>query len=78
MDATRTVALDSGEQLGYEKLLIATGGRNRRLDVPGSDLAGVHHLRTVAECDAIKREAAQTGTRWSWVWGSSAARSRLR
>ncbi len=55
---TRTVALDSGEQLGYEKLLIATGGRNRRLDVPGSDLEGIHQLRTVAECDAIKREAA--------------------
>lgn len=58
VDATgRTVALDSGEQLAYEKLLIATGGRNRRLDVPGSDLEGIHQLRTVAQCDAIKREA---------------------
>ena len=55
--AARAVALDSGEQLAYEKLLIATGGRNRRLDVPGSDLEGIHQLRTVAECDAIKREA---------------------
>ncbi|HWX74271.1 MAG TPA: FAD-dependent oxidoreductase [Solirubrobacteraceae bacterium] len=54
----RTVALDSGEELGYGKLLLATGGRNRRLDVPGAELAGVHQLRTVADCDAIKREAA--------------------
>ncbi len=56
--SARTVALDSGEELAYHKLLIATGGRNRRLDVPGSELEGIHQLRTVAECDAIKREAA--------------------
>jgi 3-phenylpropionate/trans-cinnamate dioxygenase ferredoxin reductase component len=52
-----TVTLDSGEVLAYEKLLIATGGRNRRLDLPGSELEGIHQLRTVEECDAIKREA---------------------
>ena len=52
-----TVTLDSGEQLGYQKVLIATGGRNRRLAGPGADLPGIHYLRTVAECDAIKREA---------------------
>jgi len=55
--AAHTVTLDSGEELGYQKVLIATGGRNRRLGVPGADLPGLHYLRTVAECDAIKREA---------------------
>jgi len=55
--AAHTVTLDSGEELGYQKVLIATGGRNRRLRLPGADLPGVHYLRTVAECDAIKREA---------------------
>jgi 3-phenylpropionate/trans-cinnamate dioxygenase ferredoxin reductase subunit len=54
---THTVALDSGEELRYEKVLIATGGRNRRLGIPGAGLSGIHYLRTVAECDAIKREA---------------------
>jgi 3-phenylpropionate/trans-cinnamate dioxygenase ferredoxin reductase component len=54
---THTVTLDSGEELRYEKVLIATGGRNRRLGIPGADLSGIHYLRTVAECDAIKREA---------------------
>jgi 3-phenylpropionate/trans-cinnamate dioxygenase ferredoxin reductase subunit len=49
--------LDSGQELEYQKLLLATGGRNRRLDVPGAELPGVHQLRTIAECDAIKREA---------------------
>ena len=51
------MVLDSGEELEYQKVLIATGGRNRRLDIPGAELPGIHQLRTVAECDAIKREA---------------------
>jgi 3-phenylpropionate/trans-cinnamate dioxygenase ferredoxin reductase component len=55
--AAHNVVLDSGEELEYQKVLIATGGRNRRLDVPGGELPGIHQLRTVAECDAIKREA---------------------
>src|SRR5215470_4727930 len=55
--AAHTVTLDSGEELGYSKVLIATGGRNRRLTIPGADLPGLYYLRTQAECDAIKREA---------------------
>jgi 3-phenylpropionate/trans-cinnamate dioxygenase ferredoxin reductase component len=55
--AAHTVVLDSGEELGYGQVLIATGGRNRRLDLPGAGLPGIHYLRTVAECDAIKQEA---------------------
>ncbi|MGH3258133.1 MAG: NAD(P)/FAD-dependent oxidoreductase [Streptosporangiaceae bacterium] len=55
--AAHTVTLDSGGELGYHKVLIATGGRNRRLGIPGAGLPGIHYLRTVAECDAIKQEA---------------------
>jgi 3-phenylpropionate/trans-cinnamate dioxygenase ferredoxin reductase subunit len=55
--AARTLALGSGQQLEYQKLLLATGGRNRRLRIPGVELPGIYYLRTVAECDAIKREA---------------------
>ncbi len=55
--AAHLVILASGEELAYQKVLIATGGRNRRLKLPGAELAGIHYLRTVAECDAIKREA---------------------
>jgi 3-phenylpropionate/trans-cinnamate dioxygenase ferredoxin reductase component len=55
--AAHTVTLATNEELRYEKILIATGGSNRRLAIPGSGLAGIHQLRTVAECDAIKREA---------------------
>jgi 3-phenylpropionate/trans-cinnamate dioxygenase ferredoxin reductase subunit len=55
--AAHALVLDSGETLGYRQLLVATGGVNRHLDVPGAELAGIHYLRTVAECDAIKAEA---------------------
>jgi 3-phenylpropionate/trans-cinnamate dioxygenase ferredoxin reductase component len=55
--AAHTVRLDSGRELGYARLLIATGGQNRRLTIPGADLPGLHYLRTKADCDAIKREA---------------------
>jgi len=58
IDATaHSLALGSGRELEYQKLLIATGGRNRRLQIPGAELPGIYYLRTVAECDAIKREA---------------------
>jgi len=56
--AAHTVALDSGEKLRYQKLLLATGGQPRRLAIPGGDLPGVCYLRTVANCDAIKQQAA--------------------
>jgi 3-phenylpropionate/trans-cinnamate dioxygenase ferredoxin reductase subunit len=55
--AAHNVVTESGEEIEYQKVLIATGGRNRRLDIPGADLPGVHQLRTRAECDAIKGEA---------------------
>jgi 3-phenylpropionate/trans-cinnamate dioxygenase ferredoxin reductase subunit len=55
--ALHRVTLDSGAELQYQKLLVATGGRNRRLHVAGAELPRIHYLRTVAECDAIKREA---------------------
>jgi 3-phenylpropionate/trans-cinnamate dioxygenase ferredoxin reductase subunit len=63
------VVLGSGEEIDYEKLLIATGGRNRRFDVPGAGLEGIHQLRTVAECEAIKRDA--TADRRAAVVGMS-------
>lgn len=50
----RHVDLDAGKPVSYGKLLITTGGENRRLNVPGAELPGVFQLRTVADCDGIK------------------------
>lgn len=59
LDATdRTVTLAGGEAIRFDRCLIATGVRNRPLPVPGADLEGVVHLRTVAESDRIRRESA--------------------
>ena len=55
--AAHTVLLGSGEEISYQKALIATGARNRRLRIPGAELPGIRYLRTAAECDAIKQEA---------------------
>ena len=55
--AAHTALLGSGQELRYEKVLIATGGQNRSLKLPGAGLPGLHYLRTVAECEAIKAEA---------------------
>jgi 3-phenylpropionate/trans-cinnamate dioxygenase ferredoxin reductase subunit len=57
--AAHTVLLASGQELSYSKALIATGGRKRRLHVPGAELPGIHYLRTVADCDAIKSQAVR-------------------
>jgi 3-phenylpropionate/trans-cinnamate dioxygenase ferredoxin reductase component len=59
--ARRAVTLDDGEPLSYDGLVIATGATPRRL--PGADnLAGIHVLRTLDECLALRHEF-ETATR---------------
>lgn len=53
-----TVTLADGNTIPYDKLLLATGGRVRSLDVPRAGLAGIHTLRTIEDSRAI--EAALT------------------
>jgi 3-phenylpropionate/trans-cinnamate dioxygenase ferredoxin reductase subunit len=55
--AEKVVGLEGGERVSYDKLLIATGGRNRRFPIPGLDLQGVYDLRTVDDCDRIRAES---------------------
>ena len=54
--SAQKVILEDGRKLDYDGLLIATGGRVRRLDLPGSGLAGIHYVRTIADADTIKAE----------------------
>jgi 3-phenylpropionate/trans-cinnamate dioxygenase ferredoxin reductase subunit len=51
--AAGVAVLDGGERLRWDRLLLATGSSARRLPVPGADLDGVHHLRTLADADAL-------------------------
>jgi 3-phenylpropionate/trans-cinnamate dioxygenase ferredoxin reductase subunit len=48
------VGLADGGAIGYDKLVLATGARPRRLSLPGADAAGVHYLRTREDSDAIR------------------------
>ena len=47
------VTLQSGKTLGYQSLLIATGGRASPLDIPGADLPQVRTLRTIDDAQAL-------------------------
>jgi 3-phenylpropionate/trans-cinnamate dioxygenase ferredoxin reductase subunit len=53
------VALDDGERVAFDACLIATGGRVRTLDVPGSELDGVRYLRTMRDSADLSSELAE-------------------
>jgi 3-phenylpropionate/trans-cinnamate dioxygenase ferredoxin reductase subunit len=80
--AAHTITLDDGTQVSYRKLLIATGSRVRKLDVPGADLPGVHYLRTAQESQALteayaaKPRVVVVGAGWIGLEAASAARER--
>ncbi len=47
------MTLDGGEQVGYDKLLLATGSSARTLDLPGAEGPRIHHLRTIEQSEAL-------------------------
>jgi 3-phenylpropionate/trans-cinnamate dioxygenase ferredoxin reductase subunit len=54
----RAVRLADGGRLAYSTLVIATGSRPRRLDLPGAALDGVFYLRDIADVAAIRARFA--------------------
>jgi len=58
---TKTVRLSGGETLDYDKLILATGGRARKLSCPGAELTGIHYVRTIADTDALRPEFNTAG-----------------
>jgi NADPH-dependent 2,4-dienoyl-CoA reductase/sulfur reductase-like enzyme len=60
--AGKTVHLDNGNTLGFDKLLIATGSHPVRPPIAGMDLPGVHPCWTLADARAIQA-LAQPGAR---------------
>ena len=50
----QNVALRDGRVFRYDKLLLATGTRVRRLTIPGANLPGVQYLRDIADVDALQ------------------------
>ena len=54
---SQMVQTDRAGSFHYDKLLIATGSRPNRLDVPGDELPGVYYPRTLADAEALKEAA---------------------
>ncbi|WP_375409311.1 NAD(P)/FAD-dependent oxidoreductase [uncultured Methylobacterium sp.] len=54
----RVLHLDDGTSFAYEHLVLATGSRNRTLPMAGAELAGVHHLRSLADADCLQADLA--------------------
>lgn len=52
--SARNVVLSDGARLGYGQLLLATGARPRRLQLPGEDAAPVFYLRDIADSLALR------------------------
>ncbi|MFD3730005.1 NAD(P)/FAD-dependent oxidoreductase [Streptomyces sp. NPDC058632] len=60
--AAKTVRFgEDGTTVRYDKLLLANGSEPRRLDIPGTDLVGVHHLRRLAHAERLKGVLASLG-----------------
>ncbi len=50
----KRVTLDDGRELSFNWLLLATGGRPRKLPIPGSELQGIYYLRTIEDSDTLQ------------------------
>jgi 3-phenylpropionate/trans-cinnamate dioxygenase ferredoxin reductase component len=78
--AAHQVAVSDGSRVGYDKLLLTTGSSPRELPVPGRDLDGVLHLRTVGDSERIKAAIAAAsrvaviGAGWIGLEVTAAAR----
>ena len=71
--ADRAVAIDrgshklllaSGASLDYGHLVLATGARNRLLDIPNANLEAVRYLRILDDSEALRQRLAQACASW--------------
>lgn len=65
----KTVQIENGDEIKYEKLLICTGGSPVNLQLPGSDLRRIYYLRTLDDAKRIKA-AAQSAKEAVVIGGS--------
>jgi 3-phenylpropionate/trans-cinnamate dioxygenase ferredoxin reductase subunit len=80
--AARELALDDGERLRYDRLLLTVGAESRRLSIPGGELEGVLYLRSVADSDALRERLDSGGAvvviGAGWIGAEAAASARQR
>jgi 3-phenylpropionate/trans-cinnamate dioxygenase ferredoxin reductase subunit len=77
---TREVHLRAGQAVGYQQLVLTTGSSPRTLNLPGTDLAGIHTLRTIADANNLQtiltpgRRLVIIGAGWIGLEIAAAAR----
>lgn len=80
--AAHTVGLADGAVVHYDKLLLATGARSRRMTIPGSDSVDVHYLRDYDDAVALDSvlsagtSLAIVGSGWIGLEVAASARQR--
>jgi 3-phenylpropionate/trans-cinnamate dioxygenase ferredoxin reductase component len=67
--AAHTVTLDGGGSLPFDKALLATGSSPRKVNLPGTDLDGVHYLRRIGDSERLASELSGGGRRVVVVGG---------
>jgi 3-phenylpropionate/trans-cinnamate dioxygenase ferredoxin reductase subunit len=79
VDTTR-VRLDGNEHVPFSAAVLATGAAPRRLDIPGTDLAGVHYLRELGDArrlgDAVRGAGRVAVIGAGWIGSEVAASAR--
>lgn len=80
--AARTVVVDDGKRVHFDRLILTTGSRVRTLAIEGADLPGIHYLRTIADATAL-RARLTAGARLlvvggGWIGLEAAATARKR
>ena len=80
--ARSRVTLDDGRERAYDRLLLATGAEPRPVPIAGAELSGVHYLRTLADCDALRERLDPAGSvvviGAGWIGAEFAASARQR
>lgn len=78
----KTVTLSNGQALAYDRLMLTTGSRVRRLGTPGAALPGIHYLRGINDTLAISQSLVSgsrllvVGGGWIGLEIAAAARQR--
>ena len=76
------LTLDDDRVLDFDRLLLTTGAEPRRLSIDGADLDGVYYLRTLADCDALRKRLDTGGhvvvVGAGWIGSEFAASARQR
>jgi 3-phenylpropionate/trans-cinnamate dioxygenase ferredoxin reductase subunit len=76
------VILDEASSVGFEKALIATGAKPRRLQIRGAEASGIYYLRTLDDSEELRdalreggRKVVILGTGWIGMETAAAARN---